>query len=75
MKDKLLHTGHKKLYYRMRFFLIGLFSLVALAGISATPIAITYSIAMANAAKAEASHAEKPAAEGPIVSELSSYQD
>ena len=52
MKDKLLHNGHKKFYYRMRLLLIALFATLAFVGISATPIAITYSIAMANAAKA-----------------------
>ncbi|MCR5491791.1 MAG: hypothetical protein K6F32_06665 [Bacilli bacterium] len=71
MKDKLLHTGHKKIYYRMRFGLIAVLSLLALAGISATPIAITYTIAMSNAAKAEtAQKAYVPE----VVPELTHYQ-
>ncbi len=42
MKDKLVHTGHKKLYYRLRNIGIALLIAVGVAGLSAMPIALTY---------------------------------
>lgn len=52
MKDKLVRTGHKRAYYRLRAFS---FALIAFAGASlaaATPIAISVGVAEA-APKAE----------------------
>lgn len=44
MKDKLVKTGHKKIYYRLRraftFFLCS----VAVAGLASLPIVITYQV-------------------------------
>ena len=44
MKDKLVRTGHKKMYYRLRSFSRGLlFSILVLAAFSA-PVLIAYGV-------------------------------
>ena len=42
MKNKLVKTGHKKFYYRFRNASLGCLVAVALAGLVALPITISY---------------------------------
>ena len=48
MKDKLVKTGHKKNYYRVRYSLRSCIFVVSLLFISSAPIAITYTVYAVN---------------------------
>lgn len=48
MKDKLVKTGHKKNYYRLRYLLRSCIFVVSLLFISSAPIAITYTVYAVN---------------------------
>lgn len=48
MKDKLVKTGHKKNYYRVRYLLRSCIFVVSLLFISSAPIAITYTVYAVN---------------------------
>ena len=68
MKDKLVHTGHKKLYYRFRTIGLALLIALGIAGVSAAPIALTATFASI-AASAEKEEAEElPSYEAPVAS-------
>lgn len=57
MKDKLVKTGHKKNYYRLRYLLRSCIFVVSLLFISSAPIAITYTVYAVNG-KAESSQVD-----------------
>jgi hypothetical protein len=55
MKDKLVKTGHKRFFYRLQTTLVA-FAFVLVVGLfAAIPIAITYRLAVTNAAAEETS--------------------
>ncbi|MCI1245585.1 MAG: hypothetical protein LKG11_06555 [Bacilli bacterium] len=49
MKDKLVKTGHRKLYYRIQTALVGLALAIVVTLFAAIPIAITYRLSLAEA--------------------------
>ena len=73
MKDKLVRTGHKKFYYRMRAFSRGLlFSILVLAAFSA-PVLIAYGVNLYETKAEEAKVEESSEQEDGV--EVSSYFD
>ena len=50
MKDKLVKTGHRKFYYRLQTTLVAFAFALVVVLFAAIPIAITYRLAVANAA-------------------------
>lgn len=54
MKDKLVKTGHKKLYYRLKATLAVFLFVLAVTGAALLPIAISYQVADQAHAKADA---------------------
>lgn len=46
MKDKLVKTGHKKNYYKMKKIFHTSIFVLALMAVSAAPVAITYAVYM-----------------------------
>jgi hypothetical protein len=58
MKDKLVKTGHKKLYYRLKATLAVFLFVLAVTGAAMLPIAISYQVADQAHAKAETSSAD-----------------
>ena len=73
MKDKLVHTGHKRLYYRLRNIGIALLIAVGVAGLSAMPIALTYTFTEV-AAHADNEQEQKTESTQSIIEELDSEQ-
>ena len=73
MKDKLVHTGHKRLYYRFRSIGIALLIALGVAGLSAMPIALTYTFTEV-AAHADDEQEQKTESTQTIVEELESEQ-
>lgn len=55
MKDKLEKTGHKKHYYRLKTAVIALLFSLALGGVMAIPVGISYKISEAAAKQATSS--------------------
>lgn len=56
MKDKLVKTGHKKHYYRLRAFAFSLLALVGVGLAGSLPIYVTYQVSISQALAAEEEH-------------------
>ena len=55
MKDKLVKTGHRKPYYRMRAALMAFLLLLGVGSVCATPVLVTYAVSHATYAQVEES--------------------
>ena len=53
MRDKLIRTGHKKAYYRMRAFGFAVLSICGASIVAAAPVAISYGTSYSQLAHAE----------------------
>ncbi len=57
MKDKLVQTGHRQGYYKIKSIFVGFLFLLAVFAVSATPVVITYA-ATVKQGEAEAKEGE-----------------
>ena len=74
MKDKLVHTGHKRLYYRLRNIGIALLGAIGVAGLSAMPIALTYTFTEVAAHADDNEQEQKTESTQSIVEQLESEE-
>ena len=74
MKDKLVHTGHKRLYYRLRNIGIALLVAIGVAGLSAMPIALTYTFTEVAAHADDNEQEQKTESTQSIVEQLESEE-
>ncbi|MCR5078836.1 MAG: hypothetical protein K6B65_02820 [Bacilli bacterium] len=63
MRDKLVRTGHKKAYYRLRAFGFAVLSLAGASVVAAAPVAISYGTSYSQIANAQENKDEEPVTE------------
>jgi hypothetical protein len=75
MRDKLVKTGHKKAYYRIKAFFVAFVCALSLTALAAIPIGISYTIAAEGKGGDDAPSLRSEAPDEPAPEESASPSD